>query len=90
MPDSRKTFLQEGRKSSPFEALNEPRAESSRYADGFDSRHGSRQRGVPFHVATGVPFVLAISNSYYSALSLQRLRLKQNQQVPEWSGTPYL
>ncbi len=29
-------------------------------------------------------------DSYYSALNLQRLRLKQNQQVPEWSGTPYL
>ena len=26
----------------------------------------------------------------YSALNLQRLRLKQSQQVPEWSGTPYL
>ena len=29
-------------------------------------------------------------DSYYSALNLQRLRLKQNQQVPEWSGAPYL
>ena len=28
--------------------------------------------------------------SYYSALNLQRLRLRQNQQVPEWSGAPYL
>ena len=26
----------------------------------------------------------------YSALNLQCLRLKQSQQVPEWSGTPYL
>ena len=26
----------------------------------------------------------------YSALNLQRLRLKQNQQVPEWSGERYL
>ena len=60
MPDSRKTILQ-GRRSSPIDALNEPAAGSSRYADGFDSRDGSRHRGVPFHVATGVPFVLAIS-----------------------------
>lgn len=29
-------------------------------------------------------------DSYYSALSLQRLRLKQNQQVPEWAGKRYL
>ena len=29
-------------------------------------------------------------DSYYSALNLQRLRLKQNQQVPEWSGAAYL
>ena len=29
-------------------------------------------------------------DSYYSALSLQRLRLKQNQQVPEWSVESYL
>ena len=26
----------------------------------------------------------------FSALNLQRLRLQQNQQVPEWSGTPYI
>ena len=26
----------------------------------------------------------------YSALSLQRMRLRQNQQVPEWSGEKYL
>ena len=45
-----------------FDALNEPGAGTSRYEDGFDSRDGSRQRGVPFHVATGVPFVLAISS----------------------------
>ena len=37
-------------------------AGSSRYADSFDSRDASRHRGVPFHVATGVPFLLAISN----------------------------
>ena len=29
-------------------------------------------------------------DSYYSAVHLQRLRLKQNQQVPEWSGGRYL
>ena len=29
-------------------------------------------------------------DSYYSAVNLQRLRLKQNQQVPEWSGGRYL
>ncbi len=29
-------------------------------------------------------------DSYYSALSMQRLRLKQNQQVPEWTGERYL
>ena len=53
-------FFKEGG-GSPIDALNEPGAGSFRYADGFDSRHGSRHRGVPFHVATGVPFVLAIS-----------------------------
>ncbi len=29
-------------------------------------------------------------DGYYSALNLQRLRLRQNQQVPEWSGERYL
>ena len=38
----------------------------------------------------GVGAADADLDSYYSALNLQRLRLKQNQQVPEWSGTPYL
>ena len=38
----------------------------------------------------GVVAADADLDSYYSALNLQRLRLKQNQQVPEWSGTAYL
>ena len=38
----------------------------------------------------GVVAADADLDSYYSALNLQRLRLKQNQQVPEWSGAPYL
>ena len=29
-------------------------------------------------------------DGYYSAVNLQRLRLKQNQQVPEWNGGGYL
>ena len=29
-------------------------------------------------------------DNYYSALNVQRLRLKQNQQVPEWTGERYL
>ena len=29
-------------------------------------------------------------DNYYSALNMQRLRLKQNQQVPEWTGVSYL
>lgn len=29
-------------------------------------------------------------DNYYSALNMQRLRLKQNQQVPEWTGERYL
>ncbi|MCY4662870.1 MAG: methyltransferase domain-containing protein [Acidobacteria bacterium] len=29
-------------------------------------------------------------DSYYSAVNLQRLRLKQNQQAPEWNGGRYL
>ena len=40
--------LFKGRRNSPIDALNEPRAGSSRYADGFDSRDGSRHRGALF------------------------------------------
>ena len=38
----------------------------------------------------GVADVDADLDSYYSAVHLQRLRLKQNQQVPEWNGERYL
>ncbi len=38
----------------------------------------------------GIASVDADLDSYYSAVNLQRLRLKQNQQVPEWSGRGYL
>ena len=38
----------------------------------------------------GVARVDADLDSYYSAVNLQRLRLKQNQQVPEWNGQGYL
>lgn len=38
----------------------------------------------------GVAVMDAALESYYSAVNLQRLRLKQNQQVPEWNGERYL
>ena len=38
----------------------------------------------------GVAVMDADLESYYSAVNLQRLRLKQNQQVPEWNGERYL
>ncbi len=38
----------------------------------------------------GVAHADADLDSYYSAVNLQRLRLKQNQQVPEWNGERYL
>ena len=44
--DSRKTNLQ-GRRSAPIDALNEPAAGASRYADGFDSRGRLPSPGVP-------------------------------------------
>ena len=37
----------------------------------------------------GVAPADASLDSYYSAVNLQRLRLKQNQQVPEWNGERY-
>ena len=37
----------------------------------------------------GVAPTDASLDSYYSAVNLQRLRLKQNQQVPEWNGERY-
>ena len=37
----------------------------------------------------GVAATEADLESYYSAVNLQRLRLKQNQQVPEWDGQRY-
>ena len=38
----------------------------------------------------GVPAAETDLDGCYSALELQRLRLSQNQQVPEWSGAKYL
>ncbi len=43
--------------------------------------------------AVSLPGILAAETDLdgcYSALELQRLRLSQNQQAPEWSGTKYL
>ena len=38
----------------------------------------------------GIPPTDTDLDGCFSALNLQRLRLQQNQQVPEWSGTPYV
>lgn len=38
----------------------------------------------------GIPTAESDLDGCYSALELQRLRLSQNQQAPEWSGTKYL
>ena len=43
--------------------------------------------------ATSLPGVSAGSDrldDYYAGLALQRVRLKHNQQAPEWTGEPYL
>jgi len=43
--------------------------------------------------AASLPGILAVETNLddcYSALQLQRLRLSQNQQIPEWSGEQYL
>ena len=38
----------------------------------------------------GIPATETDLDGCYSALELQRLRLSQNQQAPEWSGAKYL
>ncbi len=38
----------------------------------------------------GIPPTASDLDSYHAAMSLQRLRLKRNQQAPEWSGHRYV
>ena len=58
-----------------------------------DIDHHPLAQRFALEASASLPGVVAAEadlDSYYSALNLQRLRLKQNQQVPEWSGRPYL
>ena len=96
MPAHRKVNQHEKRDRLPADPLL--RTAQERILDWWNAAY----RENPDHPLAGrfaleasasLPGVVAVDadlDSYYSALNLQRLRLKQNQQVPEWSGSPYL
>ena len=96
MPAHRKVNQREKRDRLPADPLLRTAQErildwwSAAYREHPD--HPLAQR-FALEASASLPGVVAADadlDSYYSALNLQRLRLKQNQQVPEWSGTPYL
>lgn len=95
MPTHRRVN-QEKRDRLPAELLM--RAAQDRILDWWDAAYRespSRSLAERFalEASMSLPGMVAADGdleSYYSALSLQRLRLKQNQQVPEWSGKRYL
>ena len=96
MPAHRKVNQHEKRDRLPADPLL--RTAQERILDWWNAAyrenpdHPLAQR-FALEASVSLPGVVAADtdlDSYYSALNLQRLRLKQNQQVPEWSGTPYL
>jgi len=96
MPAHRKVNQHEKRDRLPADPLL--RTAQERILEWWDAAyrenpdHPLAQR-FALEASASLPGVVAADadlDSYYSALNLQRLRLKQNQQVPEWSGTPYL
>ena len=96
MPAHRKVNQHEKRDRLPADPLL--RTAQERILDWWNAAyrenpdHPLAQR-FALEASASLPGVVAADtdlDSYYSALNLQRLRLKQNQQVPEWSGTPYL
>lgn len=95
MPTHR-SINQEKRDRLPAERLM--RAAHDRILDWWDAAYRespgrSLAERFALEASMSLPGMVAADGdleSYYSALSLQRLRLKQNQQVPEWSGKRYL
>ena len=95
MPTHRR-INQEKRDRLPAERLM--RAARDRILDWWDAAYResagrSLAERFALEASMSLPGMVAADGdleSYYSALSLQRLRLKQNQQVPEWSGNRYL
>jgi SAM-dependent methyltransferase len=96
MPAHRKVNQHEKRDLLPADRLL--RTAQERILDWWNAAyrespdHPLAQR-FALEASASLPGVVAADadlDSLYSALNLQRLRLKQNQQVPEWSGTPYL
>ena len=96
MPAHRKVNQHEKRDRLPADALL--RTAQERILDWWDAAyrenpdHPLAQR-FALEASASLPGVVTADtelDGYYSALNLQRLRLKQNQQVPEWSGSPSL
>ena len=60
------------------------------YLDGTDQPTADRFALEATASLPGVVPAVTDLDNYYSALQVQRIRLRQNQQVPEWSGERYL
>ena len=74
------------------------RASQDRILTWWNSAYRDRSKPVlaerfSLEAAASLPGIFSATphlDDVYSALSLQRMRLRQNQQVPEWSGEKYL
>ena len=96
MPVHRRINQHEKRDRLPGDRIL--RSAQDRILTWWNSAYRDRSRPVlaerfTLEAAASLPGIISATphlDDVYSALSLQRMRLRQNQQVPEWSGENYL
>ena len=96
MPVHRRINQHEKRDRLPGDRIL--RSAQDRILTWWNSAYRDRSRPVlaerfTLEAAASLPGITSATphlDDVYSALSLQRMRLRQNQQVPEWSGEKYL
>ena len=96
MPVHRRINQHEKRDRLPGDRIL--RSAQDRILTWWNSAYRDRSRPVlaerfTLEAAASLPGITSAAphlDDVYSALSLQRMRLRQNQQVPEWSGEKYL
>ena len=96
MPVQRRINQHEKRDRLPADRIL--RAAQDRILTWWNSAYRDRSKPVlaerfTLEAAASLPGIFSPTphlDDVYSALSLQRMRLRQNQQVPEWSGEKYL
>ena len=96
MPVHRRINQHEKRDRLPGDRIL--RSAQDRILTWWNSAYRDRSRPIlaerfTMEAAASLPGITSTTphlDDVYSALSLQRMRLRQNQQVPEWNGEKYL